>query len=221
VLALVKAFLVLLPWSIRRRLLEFAFGYDIHPTSRIAWAWVYPRSLTMDAGSRIGSLTVVKGLDKLSLGRGARIGRLNWISAYPSGAGPHFAHLERRRAHLLLAEHAAITNRHIIDCTEIVVVGRFSTIGGFRCQVLTHSIDLRVGRQDARCIEIGEYCFIGTACTLLGGCTLPDFSVLGANSLLNQAYSESWRIYAGVPARPVGVVDASWKYFSRSQGFVV
>ncbi len=45
----------------------------------------------------------------------------------------------------------------LIDCTARVRIGAFATIGGFRSQLLTHSIDFEAGRQTAEPIEIGEY----------------------------------------------------------------
>ncbi len=220
--SILRLLLVLTPWALRRPLLRTFFAYELHPTSRIGLAWVFPRRLIMEPGARIGHFTVVKGLDLLSLGAHASIGRLNWISAFPnSTASRHFAHLAGRRPDLVVGEHAAITNRHIIDCTERVSIGRYSTFAGFRSQVLTHSIDLYACRQDARSVTIGEYCFVGTACTILGGSVLPDYSVLGAHALLNKAHSETHRLYAGVPAAAVMPLDPGMKYFSRSEGFVI
>jgi acetyltransferase-like isoleucine patch superfamily enzyme len=183
-------------------------------------AWVFPKELILGAGASIGNLTVVKGLDMLSLADHASIGRLNWITAYPSGLPPHFAHLASRSPSLVLGEHAAVTNRHIIDCTERVVIGRYATVAGFRSQILTHSIDLRACRQDANPVAIGEYCFVGTACTILGGSKLPDYSVLGAHALLNRAFDEPFKLYAGVPAKAVAALERDTGYFKRSVGFI-
>jgi acetyltransferase-like isoleucine patch superfamily enzyme len=197
------------------------YGYRLHETSRIGWAWVFPRTLVMGPGASIGHLTVVKGLDQLSLGDHASIGRLNWITAYPANKPPHFTHRASRSPQLVLGEHAAITNRHIIDCTEDVSIGRFSTVAGFRSQILTHSIDLVACRQDAMPISIGDYCFVGTACTILGGSRLPDYCVLGAHALLNRSYGETLRLYAGVPAKEVATLTQDMKYFLRTEGFVI
>jgi acetyltransferase-like isoleucine patch superfamily enzyme len=218
---LLQVLVALLPWPLRRHALQRLYGYRLHETSRIGWAWVFPGALVMGPGTRIGHFTVVKGLDHLSLADHARIGRLNWITAYPSNSPPHFAHLVSRSPKLVLGEHAAITNRHIIDCTESVSIGRFSTIAGFRSQILTHSIDLAVCRQHAKPIAIGDYCFVGTACTILGGSTLPDYCVLGAHALLNRSYRERLRLYAGVPAKEMAILTRDMKYFLRTEGFVV
>jgi acetyltransferase-like isoleucine patch superfamily enzyme len=218
---LLRALLVLLPWPLRRPLLARLYGYRLASGSHIGLAWVFPRELVLERGARIGHFTVVKGLERLALGEHALIGRLNWISAFPVGTGSkHFAHLAERKPELVVAEHAAITNRHIIDCTERVSVGKFATVAGFRSQILTHSIDLTRCRQDAKPVTIGEYCFVGTACTILGGAALPSYSVLGAHSLLNKVLTEPYRLYGGVPAVAVGKLDACLEYFRRAEGFV-
>ncbi len=216
-----KILLLLLPWSLRRHLLQRLYGYELHPESRIGLAWVYPRHLAMAAGSRIDHLTVVKGLDRVSMAEFAGIGRLNWISGYPSGLPPHFAHQLDRRPELELAPHAAITNRHILDCTDRISVGAFATIAGFRSQLLTHSINLENCRQESRPIHIGAYCFVGTACTVLGGANLPDYCVLGAHSLLNKSFTETYTLYAGVPAEARRELGRDLAYFKRMTGVVI
>jgi acetyltransferase-like isoleucine patch superfamily enzyme len=217
---LIRILLLLLPWRLRRPLLQRLYGYELHPQSRIGLAWAYPRRLVMAAGARIDHLSVVKGLDNLLMGECASIGRLNWISGYPSGRPPHFAHQHDRRPELDLGAHAAITNRHIVDCTDRISIGAFATVAGFRSQLLTHSINLETCRQEARPISIGAYCFVGTACTVLGGANLPDYCVLGAHSLLNKSFSETHRLYAGVPAEQRRELSPHLAYFKRKTGVV-
>ena len=211
---------VFCPWTIRRWLLVTFLGYSIHPNSRIGWAWIFPNNLIMETGSSIGHLTVCKGLDLLWMREKSTIGKANWITGYPTGTSKHFIHQPDRKPQLILAEHAAITHRHLIDCTNSVSIGKFSTLAGFRSQILTHSIDLERCIQSSTPITIGDYCFVGTDCVLLGGCSLPNYSVLGAKSLLNKAYSEDYYLYAGVPAKPVKPLLQTIKYFSRTTGFV-
>jgi len=217
---LLYALSVLLPWPLRRWTLGVFFGYQIHPTARIGLAWIRPRCLVMEAHTRIGHLTVCKGADLLHLQAHSLIGRGNWITGFPSGNRDFFAHQTDRRPELILGEHSAITNRHLIDCTDCVTIGKFTTVAGFQSQVLTHSIDLEKSRQDSKPVRIGDYCFVGTNCVLLGGSVLPDFSVLGAKSLLNKAQGETHRLYAGVPARALKSLPSDLPYFRRSEGFV-
>ena len=212
---------LLLPWPLRRQVLQRCFGYQIHPTARIGLAWVRPKRLIMEAGTEIGNLTVCKNLDLIHMHPASRIGRGNWITGFPSGPSPHFAHEDDRRPELILSEHAAITNRHLIDCTSRVSIGRFTTFAGFQSQILTHSIDLEACRQSSLPVTIGDFCFVGTNCVLLGGSALPDYSVLGAMSLLNKAFAEPYSLYAGVPARQIQRLPESYRYFQRTEGLVV
>jgi acetyltransferase-like isoleucine patch superfamily enzyme len=211
---------LLFPWSVRRRLLIALLGYEIHPTARIGWSWICPQHLAMGAGARIGGLTVCKGLSLLQMDEESYLGNLNWISGFPLGNKAFFSDEPERRAELVIGEHSAITHRHIIACTNAVRIGRFSTFAGYRSQVLTHSIDLQRSRQASKPVTIGDYCFVGTGSVLLGGCGLPDYSVLGAMSVLNKAYSETHFLYAGNPARPVKALSQEMLYFHRMTGFV-
>ena len=212
---------LLLPWRARRSFLEKQFGYTIHPSCRIGFSSVFPTRLIMEEGSRIEHLTVCKNIDLLHLKAHASIGRGNWITGFPMGPSPHFAEEKDRRPQLILGEHTAITHRHLIDCTNSVTIGKFTTFAGFQSQILTHSIDIEKNRQASLPVRVGDYCFVGTNCVLLGGSALPDFCVLGAKSLLNKNFTESYQLYAGVPARPIEKLSPDCKYFQRTEGFVV
>jgi acetyltransferase-like isoleucine patch superfamily enzyme len=216
-----RLFSLILPWPLRRWLLRKAFGYQIDSSARIGVSWIFPKHLTMNAGSHIDHLTVCKGLDSLVMGAHASIGRLNWITGFPSGPSRHFAHQRNRKPELHLGDHAAITNRHLIDCTNRVSIGAFTTLAGFNSQVLTHSIDISEGRQSSEPVEIGAYCFIGTNAVILGGASLPDYCVLGARSLLNKSFERTHQLYAGVPAKEIKEMRSSARYFNRQQGYVV
>ena len=202
-------------------LLQRLFGYQLDPTARIGIAWIYPRCLRMNYRSRIDSLTVAVNLDLIELGESATIGRSNWITGFPTAtSSPHFSHQPNRRAELLLGAHAAITKHHHIDATSLIRIGPFSTIAGYRSQLLSHSINLQHNRQHSEPITIGSHCFVGSNCVILGGSTLPDQSVLGALSLLNKHFEEPWSLYAGQPAKWLKPIDSSSTYFSRSIGYV-
>jgi hypothetical protein len=211
---------LLFPWRIRRLLLIWWMRYEIHPTARIGWSWICPDRLEMAPGARIGHLTVCKGLALLKMGEQSRLGNLNWITGFPMGNTAFFSEEAGRRAELVIGDQAAVTHRHLIDCTNSVRIGRFSTFAGYRSQVLTHSIDLLRSRQASRPVTVGEYCFVGTNCVLLGGSVLPDYSVLGASSVLNKAHTEAHWLYAGNPAQPVKALSEQMRYFQRSAGFV-
>jgi acetyltransferase-like isoleucine patch superfamily enzyme len=218
---IIKVFSYLLPWFLRRRVLEKMFGYKIHPTAKIGLSWVFPKQLIMEQGTKIDHFTVAVNLEKITMAKNSKIGRGNWITGFPLNTkSKHFQHQANRRPELILGESVAITKNHHIDCTDLIEVGSFTTLAGYNSQFLTHSIDVVEGRQDSAPIIIGKYSFIGTNSVILGGAQLPAYSVLGAKSLLNKSFSEEWKVYGGVPAKPVSDISKEAKYFSRKDGFV-
>jgi serine acetyltransferase len=217
---LISVLLFVVPWPLRRPILNLLFGYKIHPTARIGFSVICPRKLEMGPGALIGNLSLCKGLELLRMEESSLIGNLNWISGFPAGDDTFFGTELARRPELIMGSHAAITTRHYIDCTNSVTVGEFSTVAGARSQLLTHSIDLQESRQSSKPINIGKYCFIGTACIVLGGSSLPDYSVLGASSMMNKSFSEAYFLYAGNPAKAVKELSKDMAYFRRPSGFV-
>jgi hypothetical protein len=210
-----------LPWEMRRSLLQKQFGYQIHPSCRIGFSWIFPSRLIMEEGSRIDRLTLCKNIDLLHLQARASIGRGNWITGFPLGPSRHFAQEKDRQPQLVLGEHSAITHRHLIDCTNLVTIGKFTTVAGFQSQIITHTIDIEQSRQRSAPVRIGDYCFVGTNSVLLAGSALPDFCVLGAKSLLNKHFTETHQLYGGVPAHPLQKLSPECRYFQRTEGFVV
>lgn len=216
-----KILLFFLPWYLRRRALIKWFGYDLHPTCKLGLCWVYPRELIMRAHSQIGHFTIALHLDRIEIDEYSSIGRNNWITGFPSGTSSrHFQHQHNRSSILKIGKNTSITKHHHLDCTNLLKIGNFSTIAGYYTQILTHSIDLMENHQDSQPIIIGDYTFIGTNSVILGGAILPNHCVLGAKSLLNKPYIETWKLYGGVPALPVKDIPQSAKYFSRFEGFV-
>ena len=218
---LLRFLICLLPWPLRRSALVRLFGYQIHPSARIGLSWIFPDSLAMEQGARIGHFNVAIHLKRLCMGEQATIGRRNWITGFPKGTGSqHFKHQPEREPELIIGAHAAITKNHHIDCTNRIEIGAFTTVAGYFSQLLTHSIDIFENRQDSRPIKIGDYCFIGTNVVILGGATLPDYSVVGAKALVSQKFEEPYNLYGGVPAKALKRLPESTKYFSRDTGWV-
>jgi len=217
----VKLFCLLLPWTLRRLLLIRFFNYELDKTSHIGLSWIYPSKLIMKAHAKIGSLNVAVHLDSIEMNEFSTIGISNWITGFSTKvASKHFAHQPNRSSSLIIGEHSAITKNHHIDCTSAISIGKFVTIAGYRSQLLTHSIDIFENRQDSYPISIGDYCFVGTNVVMLGGASLPSYSVLGAKSLMNKSYSEEHALYAGVPAKFVKKIERDAKYFTRKVGYV-
>lgn len=218
---IIKFFIVFLPWPIKRIVLIKFFNYKLHSKSKIGLSFIFPDYLEMGEEAVIGNLTVVINLEKVFIGKKSTIGRNNWITGFPKDSmSKHFRHQKNRMPELIMGEHSSITKNHHIDCTNSIVIGDFVTIAGYNSQLLTHSIDIVESRQDSAPIKIGDYSFVGTNVVILGGASLPAYSVLGAKSLLNKNFSEEWMLYGGVPAKPIKNIEKVEKYFCRNEGFV-
>jgi hypothetical protein len=207
-----------LPWELRRRILTVLCGWDLAKDAHIGIAAISAKRLELAPGSRIGHLTVCRGVESLVLGQRALIGKANWITGAARG---HASFGDNRLPELVLDKDAAITSQHLIDCTDRIHIGQFATLGGWRSQVLTHALDVESNRQTCRPILIGEYSFIGTRVILLPGARVPARSVVAAGSVVTSALDEECMTYAGVPARPVKSLSGKELYFSRSVGRVL
>lgn len=217
----IKCLIIFFPWAIKRRMLSLVFGYDLHPASRIGFSWIYPSFLIMEEGAKIGHFNTAIHLDEIIMKMNSSIGRTNWITGFSSKkTSRHFEHQTNRNSVLTLNEGAAITKHHHLDCTSPITIGKFTTIAGYYSQLLTHSIDIIESRQDSYPITIGDYCFISTNVVILGGAKLPDYSILGAKSLLNKKQYQSYALYGGQPAIFIKNIDINAKYFTRKEPFV-
>ncbi|WP_370500779.1 hypothetical protein NWT09_08015 [Mycolicibacterium sp. jd] len=218
--AIIQIAIMPLPWALRRRLLVGFFGFRIHPTARIGLSLVLADRVEMGEGSVIKTLSMIKGMSELTVAPRGHIGNLNWITGLPAN-NPDFFHDEPDRiSALVVGEEAAITNRHLFDCTNRITIGRFATIGGFRSQFITHGIDIGPNRQSSLPIEIGDYGYTGTGVIVLKGAVLGPRCVLGAGSMLRGKFLEEFKLVSGNPAKPIRDLDPSSSYFHRTQGRV-
>jgi hypothetical protein len=215
---LTQLVLMLLPWTLRRRALALFLGFSIAPSARVGFSLLLCRRVRIAAGCRLGSLTLVKGIEELTMEEGSRLGSLNWVTGLPLANKSFFYDQPDRYPALILGRSASITSRHYIDCTDRVTLGEFTVFGGWQSQLLTHSIDVAEARQRAAPVEIGRYCFIGTRVIFLKGAVLPDRCVVAAGSVYGRRDSEPLGLYSGVPAARVRELDAEHRFFHRQLG---
>ena len=224
----VQILMMVLPQSIRRFLYKRLFGFKIHHTARIGFSLVLCDELVMEEHSYISHFTIIKPIDRLIMYPYARIGSLNFITGYNTKKNGFakrigfYKHVNDRKCELVLKEDAAITSRHFIDCNGGVYMGEHSLLAGIRSTILSHAIDFKNCRQDALPVVIGSNTFIGTGCILLKGTVVPDFSIVGAGAVLNKSYTESFKVYGGVPAKVVKDISNEYStFFSRPSGDVI
>ncbi|WP_281962118.1 acyltransferase [Bacteroides nordii] len=216
------------PMFVRRLLYGWIWGYQISPNAKIGFSWILADELIMEEHTFIQSLTIVKNIDRLVMRKYSRIGPLNFITGFNTKISGiafkkgRFSHVKGRKCELILEEDVAINSRHFIDCNGGVYFGKHSSLAGIRSQILTHGIDPYNSRQDAQPVIIGNYCSIGSGSIILKGTIIPDYAIVGAGAVLNKRYTESYKIYAGVPA--CGKKDLNYnevKWFSRQSGDVI
>lgn len=213
---IIKVLIIFLPWRIKRFILQHCYGYELDKRAHIGFSYVYPKKLVMGPGATIGHLNVIIRLDLVNMGKNTTITQQNWVTAFPMENKNYFKECPDRKTYLIMDEGAAITKKHHVDCTDMVMVGKFTSIGGYGTQILTHSTSLKYNRQMCAPIKIGRNCFIGTRSILLTGTALPDCCVLGAGAVLQKSYTETYCLYGGVPAKFIKKLDDEYSFLTRT-----
>lgn len=207
------------PWALRRTIFSLFFGYTFAAGSFVGRSILSASKVSLGKNARIGSLTIIRNLGELDMADNALIGSFNWIHGYVSDQ--HFLAFPNRVSRLRMCRNSALTARHIVDCTDEVLIGEFATVAGHRSQILTHGIDMLRGNQACAPVHIGRYSFVGTACILTKGVVVPDYSVVGAGSNFTKSSgSEEYALYGGNPAQLLRKLEPTSAYFTRSVGSV-
>ncbi len=205
-----------LPSRLKRGVARRLLGWDIHPTAYLGRSVVIVGHLSMGPGATIGPRNVIRGLDELRLGEGASIATRNHIAGWPK-ASPAFPHSPERRPSLILGDHALISDNHDIDCADRVELGAHAALAGFRCQVLTHSLNLVRDRQEARPVEIGHHAAVMAGCILQSGTRVSPRSIVSAGSVVTTALTDELTFYRGNPAEAVRELPETLQFFLRGE----
>ncbi|AVW93603.1 acyltransferase [Celeribacter baekdonensis] len=211
---------VILPRPIKIMIYRRTMRAEIEANVKIGMSYIHVKKLVLKEGSVIKNWSVLRNLERLELGKNARIGNRVYATAIPLGSKKHFSHRVDRVPALLMGEGAALTGNHFLDCNDKITIGDFSLFAGRNTFIYTHGIDIMDARQDCAPITIGKHCMIATRSLLLKGAKLPDNSVLGAQSVLTKAYLDTHTLYAGNPAKPVKCLSSDAAFFKRKSWYV-
>lgn len=212
--------LVPMPQFLKKWAYRSLFGWSIDDSARIGWSFIHVKQAYLGPGSRIGNFNVIRYLHVLELKEGAKIGSWNYINAIPFDSPMRMRQLEGRDPRLTIGRHAGITGRHFLDCNDAITLGDFTTIAGKSTYFYTHGIDIKTSRQSLGKITIGKYCMVGARCMIVKGASLPDYSVLGAQSMLHKAMAEPYGLYSGNPAKLVKHLDHEAAYYDRESSYI-
>ena len=194
-------------------------GWKVDRTAHLGHSIIAARRVTIGAGASIGTANMIRGLDELVMGEESTISFFNWISGPPSGSGA-FKHSPNRRPALVMGRGAAISGRHIIDCSDTVTFGDFASMGGWRSVIFTHSVDLIRNRQRCTPVTIGERAAILTNVVLLAGTSVAPRSIVSAGSVVNTPLTAEHTFYRGNPAVAVRTLPETLGYFVRTSPHV-
>jgi acetyltransferase-like isoleucine patch superfamily enzyme len=206
------------PSKVKTFILRHLLGFDVSRDAYIGLSLVMCENLLLEEGVIIGHLSVVKGNMTLHMKARSTIGQFNWIT----GGNPNPSYFKGcdRRPGLVLGEETSITSRHILDCTDGITIGRFTTLAGYRSVILAHGIDYRASKQDCKPINIGDYCLIGSNVTILMGVQVANRTIIGAGSLVAESIEKDLGVWGGVPARRIKELSGEEGYFRRNKGHV-
>lgn len=212
--------MLVLPSRLKATLGRTLLGWEIHPTAYLGRSIILVDRLSMGPGSSIGPLNVIKDLEELRLAEGASIATRNWVVGIPRSSDPAadaFPKSPHRRPSLVMGRHAMITVAHEIDCSDRVEIGDYSSLAGFRCTILTHSLNLVRDRFVTGPVEIGPHAAVMSGSTLLSGTRVPARSIVSAGSVINTPLTEELTFYGGSPAEPVRNLPETLGFFHRGE----
>ena len=94
-----------------------------------------------------------------------------------------------------------VTVAHEIDCADRVEIGDYSSLAGFRCTILTHSLNLVRDRFVTGAVEIGPHAAVMSGSTLLSGTKVPARSIVSAHSVVNTPLDRGAHVLQRQPGR--------------------
>lgn len=206
------------PGRLRNWALKVFLNYDVHPEASVGLSLIVADRCVISEGASIGHFNVLRNLEEVVLGEAAIIGTFNWVFGAPRSISS-FGGQPLRRSRLSMGRHSALVSRHIVDCTDAVEIGDFTTVAGFRSQIISHGINVENNRQESLPVSIGSYCLIGTGCIILKGSVVPRGTVLAAGAVFMGQPSEEYSLMTGVPAKVVKCLSRDDAFFTRQDGY--
>lgn len=205
-----KAAAVLLaffPSPLKVWILNTFFQASIHPSARIGLSIIHAKKIIIGPKAQIGHFNAITNLDLFEIGAEASINAFNRISGPP---------IQEGRSCFMLGRKANVAQWHYFDCSDTIKIGDHTNIGGLHSIIFTHGKNRKTNIEETSAVTIGHHCLVSAHSVLIKGCVLPDCSILGANSTLHKAFTETHTLYSGVPAVAINKMQPSWAVFAES-----
>lgn len=167
---------------------------------------LYPRPIGIAA---LGSRSVVmlprrvQGASRVEIGSDVIVQPHAWIAAIERFGDCVYAPRIRIADHVRIGQHAMITAIEAVEIGEGCLLSEqvfmSDHVHGTTPGAVPPTRQPLEGRGPVR---IGRHCFIGIRACIMGGVTLGDYCVVGANSVVTRSFP-SGSVLAGTPARLV------------------
>ncbi len=135
--------------------------------------------------------------------------RLLWLRCFGATVrGAPFVHGRAsivRPWNLTLAERSCLGEGAVAYCLDAIELGVGSTVaqGAYLCTG-THDFEHPDTPLKTAAISIGAYAFVGLRAIVLPGVVVGEGCIVGAGAVVSRD-AEDWGIYAGNPARKIGL----------------
>jgi len=211
------AAVAVLPGFVKRPLYRVLFRYRIGRGVRIGLVLLDADEVELGDGTEIGHLNLITRVGRLVTGRSVRIGSLNIIRGGERVSLGDYAEVKRLNVLNAIPDHdcttspvsrldigkgAVVVSGHRIDFTDQVTIGRNVIIGGRNSSLWTHN------RQQTAPIVIGDFCYLGSEVRLAPGARLAERCILGLGSVLAGAVDTPGSLVGGVPAKVIRPLSA-------------
>ncbi|CAN5153714.1 hypothetical protein BH10PSE4_BH10PSE4_07110 [soil metagenome] len=180
------------------------FGYRFGAGSGVGFGTLITcATFTCGARTFIGRDNRFIGPFKVEIGDKVIIGRFNRFTAGAMAADPSKAKMNYA-LHLRVGDGVLINDSHYFDVYGRISIGDGTWVAGAGSQFWTHGASVL-----DRDIDIGARCYLGSAVRFAPGAGIADDCILGLGSVVVSRLTETSRVVAGFPAKPLRPIDAS------------
>ncbi len=185
---------VILPLPIKIFIYRNIIGWNIGENVKIGFSYIDSDYVFLGNNVKIDHFNTIRRFKHFEMQDSSFMLRFNQLSGPRKRSWP---------GKTVIGKDVRITSHHFIDSVGEITVGDSTTIGGRETQFWSHSL-IREGSKKKISplnISIGKQVYIGSRATLVG-CSVPDFSVIGAGSVVTKQFSAENRqvLIAGNPA---------------------
>jgi carbonic anhydrase/acetyltransferase-like protein (isoleucine patch superfamily) len=197
---LLPIFITVLPSRLKVWFLRKA-GHTIGKGCYIGFSFIDARKLVLGDYIYIGHCNLLHGLDELMLDSGSRVTLFNWITG-------------GRKGSFRLGRNSSLSFGHYFEASANIAIGSNTIVAGRYSQFFTHGIT-PYNLDDRRPIQIGDWCYVGSAVRVPPGITIADHTFVGMGSVITKSFAANYVLVAGAPAEIKREIPASAIFFNR------